>query len=912
VPPPLLWHGALVYASPEQTGRMNRVIDYRSDFYSLGVTFYELLTGNPPFRSADALELIHQHIASTPPPPAALDPKIPQSLSQLVMKLLAKTAEARYQSALGLKEDLAHCAREWAVRGRIAPFALAQRDVPDRFLVSQKLYGRELEVSALLGAFDRVCQERSAPAAMMLVAGYSGIGKTSLIQELYKPIIRARGYFISGKFDQVVRSVPFGALIQAFRGLVQQLLTESEVQLAAWRARLSKVLGTQGGVLTEVIPEIEWVIGPQPPPPALGPTEALNRFQLVLQHFVGALARHDHPLVVFLDDLQWADAATLSLLQPLLTSHEAQALFLMGAYRDNAVDASHPLLRTLGALEAAGVELQRVVLEPLQLPDLTLLIRDTLLSEVTAAEPLACLVLEKTGGNPFFVIQFLKTLKQEGFIEFDYEQGCWTYRLDAIARAPLTDNVIDLMTRKIQRLSDQTQRALTLAACIGNPFDQSTLAIVSEQSSKATAADLNEALREGLLLPVDNHDYAAETREAATPPTAAYTFLHDRVQQAAYTLIPEASKKPVHLAVGRLLRSRVQIERSEEKLFDIVHHLNLGSSLMGDEPERVELAQLNLSAGRKAKSSTAYAAALDYLTAGANLLVDTHWESDYDLMFALHFEAAECEYLCGNFDASTAQFEVLLHHATTKLDKARVYSLRMVQYENMARYAEALASAREGLALFGVFFPEAARDKQTALDREIEAIQSRLAGRRIASLIELPVMTDPEMRIVMSMLTDIWASTYILGDAVLARLISAIMVHLSLRHGNLAESAYGYVTHAITVGPVRGDYQSAHEFGRLALQVNERFNDTRRRAKIYQQFHAHVALWRQPMHTCMAYAREACRSGLEAGDFLYAAYGAATETWPAIFCTQDLAQFLRDYTPSLALIRKLKNTCGPQ
>jgi len=409
--------------------------------------------------------------------------------------------------------------------------------------------------------------------------------------------------------------------------------------------------------------------------------------------------------VVFLDDLQWADAATLSLLQPLLTSREGQALFLMGAYRDNEVDASHPLLRTLGTLEAAGVELQRVVLEPLQLPDLTLLIRDTLHRELAAAEPLAYLVLEKTGGNPFFVIQFLKTLKQEGFIEFDYEQCCWTYHLDAIARAPLTDNVIDLMTRKIQRLSDQMQRALTLAACIGNPFDQSTLAIVSEQSSKATAADLKEALREGLLLPVARHDYAAETRETADSPTATYTFLHDRVQQAAYTLIPEVRKDPVHLTVGRLLRSRMQIEGSEEKLFVIAHHLNLGSHLMSDEHERVELAHLNLSAGRKAKSSTAYAAALDYLTAGANLLVDTHWESQYDLMFALRFEAAECEYLCGHFDTATAQFEVLLQHAATKLDKARVYGLRMVQYENMARYAEALASAREGLALFGVFFP---------------------------------------------------------------------------------------------------------------------------------------------------------------------------------------------------------------
>jgi predicted ATPase len=763
---------------------------------------------------------------------------------------------------------------------------------------------------------------------MTLVAGYSGIGKTSLIQELYKPIVRERGYFISGKFDQVVRSVPFGALIQAFRGLTQQLLTESEEQLAAWRARLSKALGAQGGVLTEVIPEIELIIGEQPSPPALGPTEALNRFQLVFQNFVGALARQEHPLVVFLDDLQWADAATLSLLGPLLISHEIESLFLMGAYRDNEVDAGHPLMRSLNALAAAGVELRRVGLEPLRLPDLTLLVRDTLRGELADAEPLARLVLEKTGGNPFFVIQFLKTLRQEGFITFDYEQCRWTYRLDAIAGAPLTDNVIDLMTRKIQRLSEKTQRALTLAACIGNPFDQSTLAIVSEQSPEATADDLKEAINEGLIV----------NPQSATHNLQSYAFLHDRVQQAAYALIPDEWKQPVHLTVGRLLKATVQPDEnlwdkmpscptsaeepdenlrdkmpscptfSEEKLFDIVHHLNLGGGLMFDENERLELAHLNLTAGRKAKSSTAYDAALDYFKAGAGLLAEARWESEYDLAFALHFEAAECEYLCGDFDAATAAFDRLLERARTDLDRARVYGLRMVQCENQSRYADALASAREGLALFGVSLPDAAEEKEAALESEIEAIQSLLGERSIGSLIELPVMTDPPVKIVMSILTDIWASTYILGDAALARLISATMVRLSLTHGNLAESAYGYVTHAITVGPVRGDYESAYEFGRLALGVNERFNDSKRRAKIYQQFHAHVALWREPMRDCVPYAQEAWRSGLEAGDFLYAAYGAATEAWPAMLATQDLSQFLRDYAPSLALIRKLKNT----
>ena len=461
----------------------------------------------------------------------------------------------------------------------------------------------------------------------------------------------------------------------------------------------------------------------------------------------------------------------------------------------------------------------------------------------------------------------------------------------------------------MRRLSERTQQALTLAACIGNAFDPNTLAIISEQSTEETAADLKEAVQEGLLTLSANHDYGVAPRDAADLASAtAYAFLHDRVQQAAYARIPESQQRPAHLTVGRLLRARMQSEQSEQQLFDVAHHLNLGSRLMNDDAERLDLARLNLSAARKAKASTAYDAALDYATAGAALLDDGYWRSAYDLAFALRLEAAECHYLCGHFDAATAQFDVLLNHAATQLDKAKVYSLRMVQYENLSRYEEALSCAREGLALFQVSLPEATHDKQTALDHEIEAIQSLLAGRRIASLIDLPVMSDPETLMVMSMLTDIWASTYILGDAALARLISATMVRLSLSHGNLAESAYGYVTHAITVGPVRGDYQAAYEFGQLALQVNERFQDTRRRAKIYQQFHAHVALWRQPLRACISYAREARRSGLEAGDFLYAAYGAATEAWPALMSTQDLAQFLQDYTPTLELLRQLNNT----
>jgi len=471
-----LLRSSLSYVSPEQTGRMNRAVDYRTDLYSLGVVLYELLTGTPPFRGDDALELIHSHIAKTPPAPASVDARVPEQLSRMVMKLLAKTAEERYQSALGLKADLETCQRQWTTQGRVDEFPVGQRDVSDRFLIPRKLYGRSSEVDELLRAFDRTC---TGATEMMVVGGYSGIGKTSLIQELYKPIVRERGYFIAGKFDPIVRNVPHGALIQAFRSLLQQLLTESEARLSRWRTRLSEALGANAGVLAEFIPEIELVLGKQPPPPALAPTEAQNRFQLVFQNFVGTLAQREHPLVVFVDDLQWADSATLSLLGPLLTSPRVKFLFLIGAYRDNEVDASHLLMRTLTALESTGARLRRLALEPLRLPDVQLLMEDALRREPSDVEPLAALVLRKTDGNPFFVLQFLKSLRQEGLLELDRGRGFWTFRIEAVAGAATTDNVIDLMTRKIQRLPPRTQRALTLAACIGNPFDASTLAIVS-------------------------------------------------------------------------------------------------------------------------------------------------------------------------------------------------------------------------------------------------------------------------------------------------------------------------------------------------------------------------------------------------------------------------------------------------
>ena len=889
---------AAAYMSPEQTGRINRPVDYRTDFYSLGATFYEMLTGAPPFSSEDSLELVHAHIAKTPTRPAV--DAVPEQVTRLILKLLAKAAEDRYQSVAGITHDLETCQREWTAHDAISLFDLGSRDVPQQLLIPQKLYGRDRDVGELLRAFEGAREGRTA---MLLVAGYSGIGKTSLIHELYDPIVRQRGRFIAGKFDQVVRNIPYGALTQALRNLVRQLLTESEGELTRCRAQLSDVLGANGGVLSEVIPEIELILGKQPAPPPLDPTEARNRFGYVFQSFVRTVAQKEHPLVVFLDDLQWVDAGTLDLLHSLLTSPDIRHLLLIGAYRENEVDAGHLLTWAINRLEVSGAPLSRLSLGPLALPELTLFLGDTLHREAAYVEPLARLIQKKTDGNPFFVIQFLKTLEQDGLFEFDDERAGWSFRIDAIADASMTNNVVDLMTRKIRRLPAGAQGVLALAACIGNRFDWSTFLAVSRHSPEQAWTGLSECLDAGLIQPVGDPSPGANE---STGEEAVYAFLHDRVQQAAYGLIPEADKMPVHLDLGRLLLVGFDTEVPDDRIFAILNHLNIGSDLITSASERLSLAKLNLAAGRKAKMSAAYRAACDYLQKGIALLDDTRWSSDYELMLSLFLEAAECQYLAGAFDAAEEYFERLLERAATPMDEAQVRILRMTVYENQSRWTDAVASGRAALALLGISLPQRSEDQYAALDREVEATQSALGNRAIASLIDLPDMTDVNVRTVMRILTMLWSPAYISGDQVLARLISATMVRLSLAHGNTGDSAYGYVTHAITVGPLRKEYPAAYQWGALALKVNARFNDVKRRAKILQQFQAHVNLWCRPFETCIPHAREACRSGLESGDFVYAGYGATTEGWSALVISRDLDRFVRDYSPTLALLHKIK------
>ncbi len=896
--------GTIAYMSPEQTGRMNRDVDYRTDFYSLGVTLYEALTGRLPFDSPDPLEVIHGHIARLPEPPGVRRSDVPEPLSQLVMRLLAKAPEERYQSARGLRADLARFAAEWEANGTVAGRMLGADDVPDRFALPQRLYGRESETSELREVFERVA---GGGTELVLVAGYSGIGKTSLIHELYKSLPRRKGHLIAGKFDQLAREVPYRALAQAFRSLVSQILLGSERTIAVGAERLAGALGPNAQLIIDVIPELERILGPQPAPAVLDPAEAQNRFNQLFQKFVGVLARPEEPLVVFLDDLQWADAATLALLPFLLTDPEISGLLLIGAYRDNEVPAAHPLRMTLADLLDRRVPVREITLPPLEAGHLRELVTDALRADTEHSAAAAELVLAKTGGNPFFVKQLLQSLYRDGLIAFDAAAGGWRADLEGMARVQIADNVLALMTAKIARLAPPTQQMLRLAACVGDRFDLQTLATISEVEPAAAAADLWESVEEGLVLPLDkSYGFAPDLSTGIEPSEIGYRFLHDRVQQAAYELIPEEARSRVHLTIGRLLLGRDGGSALSEALFDIVNHLNVGRALVTDPEEGLRLAELNLAAGRKAKASAAYPSALSYFTVGAQLLADTSWTEHYALAFALHLERAEAQYLCGQLQEAEVGFVALLDRCRSPLDRADVYALLLVEFETMSRYADAIAAGLDGLRRLDVVIPAEPAEWPGALAAELDAIRQAIGTRPIASLVDLPRVDDPRIRQAMRLLQAIWAPAYISARTRLGDLVAARLVRLSLEHGISEPSAFGFLHHAITVGSELGQYERGAEFGQLALAVNERFADLRLRAIVHHRFAALVNPWRQPFANCIAHARLAVGAAYESGNLAVAGYAQFQQAWYGMMIERDLETFRQRHEPTVEVLARLQ------
>ncbi|GET39690.1 trifunctional serine/threonine-protein kinase/ATP-binding protein/sensor histidine kinase [Microseira wollei] len=901
---PNVLQGTLAYIAPEQTGRMNRGIDYRSDFYSLGITFYELLTGQLPFPTTDLMELVHCHIAKAPIPPIEINPAIPQPINDIICKLIAKTAEDRYQSAYGVEWDLEICWQQWQKSQAILPFELGRRDISHRFIIPEKLYGRNAEVETLLAAFERVAGERDAltrgcsdagmeedyqsKIELMLVAGFSGIGKTAVVNEVHKPILRQRGYFIKGKFDQFNRNVPFSAFVQSFRDLMGQLLAESSEQMARWKAEILAALGENAQVIIEVIPELEPIVGKQPPVVELSGSAAQNRFNLLFGKFIRVFATAEHPLVIFLDDLQWADSASLKLMQVLLSESDMGYLLLIGAYRDNEVYLAHPLRLTLEEIQKTGTKVETITLAPLSQSDLNNLIADTLNCPTERAMPLTELVYGKTQGNPFFSNQFLKALHQDGLIAFDGENNCWECDLGRVRLLALTDDVVEFMASQLQKLPPATQTVLKLAACIGNQFDLHTLAIVTEQSQTETAADLWQALQEGLILPISDlykffiNDGINTQLPISNSQLPGYKFLHDRVQQAAYTLIPPSQQKAIHLKIGRLLLQNTKPAQLESNIFEIVNHLNRGSDLIGEQSEKDELARLNLIAARKAKAATAYEPALKYLGVGLSLLASDSWKSNYSLTLPLYVEAVEAEYLNTNYERSHQLADVALQQAETLLDRVKVYEIIIQSYVAQNQMESALDTALEVLNKLGVSLPK------NPSQQYINDMLPKLHGQQIEDLANLPEMTDANQLAAMRILMNV-TSTAVIAYPSLLPLVVFTMVNLSIQHGNSAIAAHAYTFYGILLCAMLQDIDSGYRFGQLALQMLDKFDAKQLECKVKQSLNVCVFHWKIPARETVKIYIDSIQAGLETGDIEYACYAAIHYSSTILFIGEYLS-----------------------
>jgi PAS domain S-box-containing protein len=886
--PPEVIAGTLAYMAPEQTGRMNRSVDARSDLYSLGVTFYEMLVGALPFAASNPMEWVHCHIARLPTPPKARVSEIPEPLSAIVMKLLAKAPEERYQTVAGVEADLRRCLAAWESFGEIEAFPLGLHDVPGQLLIPEKLYGREREIESLLAAFERVASE--GVTELVLVSGYAGVGKSSVVNELHRSLVPSRGLFASGKFDQLKGDIPYATLAQAFQKLVRQILMQNNAEVTHWREALREALGPNGQLMVNLIPELQFIIGEQPSVAELPPQDAQNRFQMVFRRFLGVFARAEHPLALFLDDLQWLDSATLHLVKHLISHDDVRHVLLIGAYRDNEVNPSHPLLRTLAEISETGARVRQIAVAHLGSDDVARLVADALRCRPEEVQTLAQLVSEKTGGNPFFASQFIADLAEEGLLAFEPEAAAWRWDLARIRAKGYTDQVVELMVTKLSRLPEITQESLKQLACLGNSAGTATLSLIYGEGEEGLHTALREAVRLGLVFRSDD----------------TYRFVHDRVQEAAYALIPDSERGAKHLRIGRLLSTRTAEEAMEEKVFEIVNQFNRGSSLIADGDEKAALVRLNILAGSRAKGAIAHSSADNYFGQAVALLPPDAWVRNYQQTFELYLAFSECEYLVGNFAAADALFDLILRQSASDLDRARVFSLRMRLYQVAGKYDDGVAVALDALRLFGVTFPQTDQDLQAAVATEFQDITVNLAGRAIGDLLDAPAATNPEVRAIINLLVEAAPCSYI-GRPKLFPLITLKAVNSSLRSGNTDQSSFAYAVYAVMLVSVVGDIPSAFQFSEMSLRLNEKFDNSRLTGTLLHLHADHINFWRRPFATGLPILEQAFLACLEVGDLVYAGFLAFESVWQVIETGALLDEVLVLAAKSAAFARQSHN-----
>ena len=837
--------------APEQTGRMNRPTDSRSDLYSYGVLLYRMVTGMLPFMATDPMEWIHCHLAVQPMPPNERAKTVPTQLSAIIMKLLAKMPEERYQTATGVEKDLRKCLEMLESGGQIATFPLGMHDVPDQLSISEKLYGRDSYIETLLSAFKRVASD--GKPELLLVSGCSGIGKSAVVSQLPKHFEALGGLFASGKFDRDKKDIPYTTIAQAFQMLIRQILSKSDREVSRWRDRLVEALGTNGRLVSNLLPEIELIIGKQPAVPDLPPQDARNRFKITFRRFLGTFAAPEHPLALFLDDLQWADAGTLHLLEHLFTDPEFRHVLLIGAYRSNEVSAADPLRQTLERLRNTGIEVREIALRPLSLRDLTQLVTDSLPTEPDRAKLLAQLVHEKTDGNPFFAIQFLKALAEEKLLVLDPASAAWTWDIEELRTRRFTNNISELVTAKLDRLPDPTLQILKQLACLGNSAAMSTISLLNRKSGQTLDALLYEAVHAGLVSRLNG----------------SLKFSHDWVQEAAYELIPESDRGSEHLRIGRLLLRHTPPDQVEDVIFEIVNQLNRGVGHVASAEERAKLVDLNLIAGKRAKAAAAYVSALNYLAISSQLLGPNSWQARYETSFLVNLNIAECELLTGQLNAADERLSRLSRLAENPTDRAAVTSLRVILYTTLNHQERAVEVCLEYLGCVGLACPRNPTEQEVA--QEYERLWLQLGGRTIEELVNLPPMTDPACRGTLEVIAAIIPPSWF-TDENLRNLLVARMVNLSLEYGNSEASCYAYALLARTLGSRFGDYQAGYRFGRLSLELVDNRGLERFKPRVYACFGHHVDPWKHHLRHSRQWLRLAFAAAPQAGDLTLATY----------------------------------------
>jgi predicted ATPase/GAF domain-containing protein len=900
---------------------MNRVIDYRTDLYSLGVSFYEILTGQLPFSTNDVMELVHCHLAKTPRLPHTLkgEKDCPKALSNIVMKLMAKTAEDRYQSAWGVKTDLETCLNQLQTSGYISEFSLAHHDISDNFQIPQKFYGRDKEISQLLSSFERVSQ---GTTEIVFITGYAGIGKSALVNEIHKPIVRQQGYFITGKFDQYQRDIPYAGFIQAFRDLIRQLLSESEAQIQAWKQKLLDVLDGYGQVIIDVIGELELIIGQQPSVRELGFIESENRFKVLFQRFIRVFATKDHPLVIFLDDLQWADSASFSFIKLLTSDIDRKSLLIIGAYRNHEVNDSHFLTLTLEEIRKTQVVINTISLGSLSLGNVSEFVADTLNLSQERVKPLAELIFSKTNGNPFFLIQLLKSLYKNklifrSYVETNDKQQLWQWDLERIKRVGITDNVVEFMLSRLKKLNQKTQNVLKLAACIGSHFDLEILSSLSAQSLSETASNLLPAIQEGLILPLDenykipilwNQEQESDATlklssftDSNSPHSIFYNFLHDRVQEAAYGLNIDNNLKKVHLQIGKLLLQKYKENKLNYSVFDVVNQLNMGAELVTSKFERDELAELNLIAGKKAKSSTAYESALDYLRLSQKALGSDSWQNQYQFTFDIYLTTLELELLNTHFQEAEKTSSILIKEARSLLDKVKINELEIQSLLSQYRFQEALDKAVPILEELEFFqfredseFSPFLRDTQRVLASQ---------NKEIEDLEDLPVMKELDKIAALRICLTVMSAIFAVNPSLLPSAIFS-MLNLCLKHGNCYLSPGVYVWSGLYICGAMGDVDLGLKFCQLSFKLLEKFDSRELTTKVLFLANSAVIHWKKPIQDTIKPLKKAFYTGLETGDIEWGSYAANTYLLHTLFAGEDLANVKKVYSKNLSILTK--------